>query len=189
MGLVEVSMVREDLKGLPRFPLKPGFSLRFHQPGDDVVWTRVQQEAEHYHTITPDLFWKCFGEGEAELPRRQIFLCNADGREIGTATAWDNDDYHGLRWGRVHWVAISEDYQGQGLGRALVSAVCQRFVELGHVRAYLTTESVRLPAISLYRSFGFVPEIKNDADRREWERVRAQGVDVGIPGIGGKGAA
>ncbi len=176
--LFEIRMIRRNLDELPRFPLKPGFSLRFYRPGDAAVWARVQQEAERFHTITPQLFQKWFGGEEQELARRQFYLCDAQGREIGTATAWHDVDCQGLNWGRIHWVAINESFQGQGLGRALVSAVCQRFVELGHTRAYLTTESIRAPAIRLYRSFGFLPEIKSDADRREWEWLRTQGVDV-----------
>ena len=173
---VEVSMVRETLAGLPVVPLPSGFSLRRYRRGDDRTWTRIQQEAERYHEITPALFHREFGGGEAELSERQIFLCDAAGREIGTGTAWFNDDYHGQAWGRIHWVAIAADLQRRGLGRALVSALCQRFLELRHLRAYLTTESVRLPALKLYLSFGFRPEIKHDADRREWEVLRARGL-------------
>ena len=81
-------------------------------------------EAEPYHDVTPDLFRREFGGGDAHLPARQLFVCDATGREVGTATAWFNDDDRGLHWGRIHWVAISPDCQGRGLGRALVAATC-----------------------------------------------------------------
>lgn len=174
--LVEVSMVRENLQDLPIFPLPAGFSLRFYRPGDDRTWTRIQQEAERYHEVTPELFRGEFGGDEGQLSQRQLFLCDATGREIGTGTSWRNEDYHGKVWGRIHWVAIAAHHQGRGLGRALVSALCQRFIELQHIRAYLTTESVRGQAIQLYLSFGFLPEIKHEADRREWEALRTQGL-------------
>jgi GNAT superfamily N-acetyltransferase len=169
-------MVRETLQDVPVFPLPAGFSLRFHRPGDDATWTRIQQQAERYHDVKSELFQREFGEGEAQLSQRQLFLCDATGREIGTGTAWFNDDYHGKAWGRIHWVAVTADHQGRGLGGALVSALCQRFIELRHIRACLTTESIRLPAINLYLSFGFQPEIKHEADRREWEVLRTRGL-------------
>jgi GNAT superfamily N-acetyltransferase len=174
--LVEVSMVRENLRDLPFFPMPAAFSLRFYRPGDDITWTRIQQQAEKYHDITPELFGREFGGGEAQLSLRQLFLCDAEDREVGTGTAWFHDDYQGKSWGRIHWVAVAADHQGQGLGRAVVSALCHRLADLGHIRAFLTTESIRLPAINLYLSFGFKPEIKDDDDRSEWNVLLTRGV-------------
>jgi GNAT superfamily N-acetyltransferase len=174
-------MVRPDLGDLPVVLPPPGFALRLYHSGDDETWKRIHDEAERFHAVSLALFWREFGEAEAELPRRQLFLCDPEGREVGTATAWFTDDYRGRPWGRIHWVAVSEKHQGRGLGRALVSAVCQRFKELGHTRAYLTTESVRVPAINLYLSFGFRPELKHDGDRREWETLRGRGVRLDGP--------
>lgn len=175
---VEVRMIRENLEGLPRFALPDGYSLRFYRPGDEAEWTRIHEDADHHNVITPQLFGASSATAKRNCRSGSGLCDDANGRVIGTATAWFNDNYHGLPWGRVHLVAIAEAYQGRGLGRALTSAVCQRFVELGHVRKYLTTEGVRIPAIKLYASFGFVPEIENEADRREWELIRAQGVEV-----------
>ena len=63
----------------------------------------------------------------------------------GTTTAWYNEDYRGLPFGRVHWVAIVPEMQGRGLAKPIMSAVCHRLRELGHGRAYLTTTTVRIP--------------------------------------------
>jgi GNAT superfamily N-acetyltransferase len=182
-GLVAISMFRPNLDGLPVCPPPAGFTLRFYRPGDAATWTRIHEETERHREVTPELFGRVFGGGEAQLPLRQLFLCDEAGREIGTGTAWFNDDYYGLPWGRVHWVAVAPQYQGRGLGRVLTAAVCQRLRELGHARAYLKTESVRLAAIALYLDFGFVPEIKHGGDRREWEHLRAQGLKVVLPDI------
>ncbi len=60
----------------------------------------------------------------------------------------------GDEWLRIHWVAIAPAYQGRGLAKPLVAAACLRLRALGHVWAYLTTSTSRLPAVSLYTKFG-----------------------------------
>ncbi len=170
--LIEVSMVRDSLEGLPDFPLPAPYTIRGYQPGDVATWVKVHREAERYHDISEALFHREFGRDEGLLAQRQLFLCDGAGAAIGTATAWFHDDYRGLPHGRIHWVAIAERMQGRGLGRPLIAALCRRLVELGHARAYLTTETVRVRAIHLYRQFGFVPELKNEADVAAWRELR-----------------
>jgi len=77
----------------------------------------------------------------------------------------------GTLWGRVHWMAMLPEVQGRGLGKALLTAICQRLRELGHERAYLHTSAARLPAIRLYLKFGFEPVIRNDGEAAAWEKI------------------
>jgi GNAT superfamily N-acetyltransferase len=90
---------------------------------------------------------------------------------IGTGAAWFDDDFGGARIGRVHWVAILPEYQGRGLSKPLLSAICRRLRELGHGRAYLATASARSRAIQLYLRFGFVPLTRNEAERAIWDQI------------------
>lgn len=175
-------MVRRDLQDLPEVPVAPPYALRGYRPGDAATWVQVHREAEPHHHVSEDLFFREFGRDEGPLRDRQLFLADETGAAIGTATAWWNDSYRGLPHGRIHWVAVVPRMQGRGLSKVLVSALCQRFRELGHCRAYLTTETVRLRAIRLYLGFGFVPDIDRDdaADLRAWQQVRRQGIDVPI---------
>ncbi|GAB4564968.1 MAG: GNAT family N-acetyltransferase [Anaerolineae bacterium] len=168
---IAIHMIRRDLENLPEFGLPPGFRIRWYQPGDRDTWVRIHLAAERYVTITPELFDREFGPDEAELARRQAYLCDEGGRAIGTATAWFDPAYHGQPFGRVHWVAIVPEMQGRGLSKPLLSAVCQRLKALGHERAYLVTSTARIPAIKLYLRFGFVPEIRVDEDVRAWRIV------------------
>ena len=178
---VRVTMIRPHLEGLPVVSPPAGFTLRLYQPDDATAWVRIHQEAGHVHAVSPELHTREFAAGEVPLRQRQFFLCAADGREIGTATAWFDEDHHGESWGRLHWVAVSEAYQGRGLGRVLVSAACLRLRELGHPRVYLRTQPDRVKAIQLYLSFGFVPEIRDAANRREWEQLQRRGLAVNLP--------
>jgi GNAT superfamily N-acetyltransferase len=115
-----------------------------------------------------------FGADPVLLAQRQCYLCTADGRTIGTATAWFDDDFGGEIFGRVHWVAIVPQYQGHGLSRPLLSAVCERLREAGHERAYLTTSSARLAAIRLYLRFGFKPLIETEGQASAWRTLLEQ---------------
>ena len=105
--------------------------------------------------MTLDLFRQQFGCDEIALSLRQCYLLDPGGEPIGTASGWTYDGFHGPEWGRVHWVAMASEYQGQGLSKPLLAAVLQRLVELGHTKAYLTTSRDRPVAVSLYRRFGF----------------------------------
>jgi ribosomal protein S18 acetylase RimI-like enzyme len=73
--------------------------------------------------------------------------------------------------GRVHWVAILPAFQGRGLAKPLLTAVCLRLRELGHTSAYLSTSAARIPALNLYRQFGFAPVIRDEMERAVWQEI------------------
>lgn len=166
-----VAMIRETMDGLPEFNTPEGFSIRFYEPGDEETWRAVVASAERFMTIKEDLFRHEFGKESSAIHDRMHFLCGPDGNVIGTATAWFDERYRGARYGRVHWVAIRPEFQGRGLAKPLLAGVCRRLVELGHDRAYLITSSGRIPAINLYRSFGFVADIRDEDDREVWREI------------------
>jgi GNAT superfamily N-acetyltransferase len=148
-------MIRESLDDLPNFPLAAPFSIRWFQLGDEQAWVELQAPFYQPGTVTLDLFREQFGGDVDVLTVRQCYLLDGAGRPIGTASAWLYDGFRGPEYGRIHWVAIAEQYQGQGLSKPLLSAVCQRLVALRHTKAYLTTSSERPRAVALYRRFGF----------------------------------
>ena len=129
------------------------------------------------------MFKEYFGADEVKLGRRQFYICNQKGKAIGTATAWYNPDYHGDHIGRVHWVAIHPDYQGQGLSRPLLSHVLNRLKELGHERCYLRTLHVRTPALRLYLSYGFKPDLRSERDKKIWQEVNRRFEKAGYPPV------
>ena len=126
------------------------------------------------------MFKEYFGADEIKLGRRQFYICNKKGKAIATATSWYNDDYHGTQTGRVHWVAVHPDYQGRGLAKPLLSNVLSRLKELGHTRCYLRTLHVRTPAIRLYLSYGFRPDIRTPEDLAVWEKINKRFIKEGL---------
>lgn len=63
--------------------------------------------------------------------------------------------------GKVHWLAVADEWRGQGIGRALVTQVWQIARQSGFSRLMLHTERYRTAAITLYRALGFeeTPEL------------------------------
>jgi len=170
-GNLPIKMVRENLESIPEFMLPQGYSLRWYKSGDEAVWARIQRRSDTLNQITAQLFEQQFGLDSALLAARQCYLVNAEDAEIGSATAWFKNDFEGRNFGRVHWVAILPEYQGRGLSKPLMTAICRRLRELGHEGAYLSTSSARLTAIKLYLQFGFKPLIRSVEEGEAWREL------------------
>lgn len=168
---LRVAMRRETLEGLASYVLPPGYSASWYAPGDEHAWLAVQSRAERYLAIDMALYRAEFGGDAAPLSQRQLFIRDAAGAPIGTATAWFGDDRGGETVGRVHWVAIVPEQQGRGLARPMLGLVCRRLRDLGHTQGYLVTSTARVPAINLYRSFGFAPDIATSEDVAVWRAL------------------
>jgi predicted GNAT family acetyltransferase len=172
MNIIEknarVMMATAQLAMTPNYCFPDCYRMRWYQSGDVETWVRVLSASERYDTITRDLCIEFFGADEAMLAQRVGFLVNPAGQEIGTATAWVDSKWQARIVGRVNFVAIVPVWQGKGLAKPMMSAVCQRLLQQGQTEAYLYTSSARVPAINLYRSFGFDPVITNEEDRQIW---------------------
>jgi len=167
----EIFLLRPDLENIPQFSLKAPFTLQTYRKGDEENWFRIYKAADHYNKIYSSMFKEYFGADELKLGKRQFYICNEEGVSIATATSWYNNDYHGENIGRIHWVAVHPEYQGLGLAKPLISNTLNRLKELGHTKCYLRTLSVRTPAICLYLSFGFRPDIRCDEDQQIWNTI------------------
>ena len=164
-------MVLKDLEGVPEAALPEPFTIRRYAEGDEENWTNIHLEADLYSDITPELFGEEFGHDRKMLAQRQYYLCDGDGKTVGTTTVWTNADFPEKNWGRIHWVAIVPSAQGKGLAKPLLSVCLKRMKELGHNGAYLDTSSVRVPAINLYIRYGFVPHIAKAEDAETWRAI------------------
>jgi len=149
-----VIMERIGLSNIPRFEVPAGYAILPYRPGDEVHWVAIHEDADRYTEASEELFASEFGSDVQELAKRQFYLHHG-AEVIGTASAWYDSAYKDGSYGRIHWVAIRTAYQGRGLAKPLLFAVCLRLAKLGHEKAYLTTMRVRSIAIHLYEEFGF----------------------------------
>lgn len=174
MNDAPVTMQRDSLESIPQFALPANYSARWFHPGDDLIWRHIQSVSDQLNDITAGLFHEQFGSDIDALRQRQCYLLDGCGTAIGTASAWFDDDYEGVRYGRLHWVAIVPQMQGRGLAKPLLTIVCNRLKELGHRRAYLNTSSSRIPAIGLYLQFGFTPVVSSVNEADLWRAILEQ---------------
>jgi GNAT superfamily N-acetyltransferase len=82
--------------------------------------------------------------------RNTLFVCNKEGRPVATCSHWK-------AYGKIntiHWLKTLKDYEGKGIGRALLSAIMRRFDRIDYP-IYLHTQPGSFRAIKLYSDFGF----------------------------------
>ena len=165
-----VLMVRPHLHDILDVPFPAGYGIRTMTVEDIGLWTDIQRDAEPYVKVTDTLFRQEFGADLAAIQWRCFIVTDPQGRGIGTISAWYNADFHGQRFGRIHWVALRPAWQGRGLSNAALSYSLQQLAQW-HDRCYLATSTERVPAIHLYLKFGFVPDLTPPNARPAWQEL------------------
>ena len=165
-------MFRQDLANIPHYPLPSPYTIGWYKEGDEQQWLAIKAESDQLHTADLAYFWQTYGEHQALLSQRHVYLYDGSGKAVGTVTAWF-ETLAGQRYGKVNWMLLAPEVQGRGLARPLLALACQRLLELGHSAALLYTLTARIPAINLYRQFGFVPLIRNETELEAWNEVNS----------------
>lgn len=170
-------VLERGLDGLPEYSLPVGYSFAFYQPGDKDAWIRIEKSAKEFSSYRQGLeaWGRYYGTREGELPGRMVFIKNAEGEKVATATAfYDIFGDSGPDTGWLHWVAVCRGYQGKGLSKPLVSYVLGLMQGFGCTRAMIPTQTSTWLACKVYLDLGFLPESKNAAGSRAgWEIVKA----------------
>ncbi len=165
----KVTMVRENLDDIPQFAFPNGYRCRTFGRSEEGIWAEIESSVTEFKTTEKALehFREEFGPFLDDFESRCHFIETAEGKCIGTATAWYNRCFQGEEYGRLHWLGIVPEYQGRKLAKPLVCCVMNRLAA-SHERAYLTTQTTRYKAIKVYLDFGFRPLILTDNCPRAW---------------------
>lgn len=150
-----VTMVNPELRSAPSYSVSPDLRIHWYEPGDEESWIAIHKVADQYNTITPQLFSEQFASDNLDLSERQCYLLDKTGQAVATATAWAEQHGAFSGFGKVHWVAVVSELHNQGVGKMIVTVVCQQLLALGYTRAFLVTDTLRPAAIHLYETFGF----------------------------------
>ena len=154
---ISFCMRRDAGKPIPEYPLPEGYRYVFYKPGDENDWARIETSVLEFENETDALqyFQKEFLSYGDEAGRRCLFVETDTGKKIATASAWWA--YTGQRRDPiVHWVAVSPDFQGKGIGKALTARVVKLLMEIeGDRDYYLSTQTESHKAVLLYEWAGF----------------------------------
>ena len=151
-----IIMRADGLSPIFSWNLPEGFSLKTYEPGDEKEWAAIETsvgefdswaEAEAYFVQTYLLH-------PAEIRRRCFLVLSSGGEYAGTCTAWYLPNGAG-ETGVVHWFGVRPEYQGLGLGKALLGETMRFFQGADAYPAYLHTQSWSHKAIGLYVAAGF----------------------------------
>lgn len=165
-----VFMVRNSMDLIPMIPFPDGYGIRTMTTDDIGLWTDIERDAEPYLAITDDLFRSQFGEDPGSIERRCFIVTGPRGMGVGTISAWYDRDYHGMDYGRIHWLAVRKAHQGKGLAKAALSHAMNQLAQW-HERCYLQTSTNREGAIRLYLNFGFEPDLTGDDAPARWREL------------------
>ena len=170
-------LLEGDLDGVPARPLPEGYRFVFYRPGDRDSWIDVELSARELTSRSQGLeVWeKYYGGREDSLCRRMVFVENAAGEKVATATAYydiTGRDQSGSGW--LHWVAVRREYQGKGLSKPLVSHVLRLMRELGHTHGKIPTQTTTWLACKVYLDLGFRSIPQNAVNSRDgWRIIKA----------------
>jgi len=152
-------MCRKAGTPIPDYPLPDGFKFVFYEDGDEVDWAKIETSVNEFDSeFAALLFFKEeFIPYVDELYRRCLFIETEDGKKVATSTAWWSFVEDERRaW--LHWVSVDNEYQGLGLGKAIVSRVTKLLEEIeGDVNFYLSTQTWSYKAVNIYKQFGYEP--------------------------------
>ena len=151
---------------MPAPTLPPGFDLRPYRLGDEDSWVELINTGDY----GADWDRARFDEYMTGPERREgSRVAEREGTIVAATFASDQPDMDSA--GRVDFVTSLPRYRGLGLGRLVCSQVARFLVDRGYSRVILFTDDWRLPAIGLYLSMGFEPQMTREDMPGRWEAI------------------
>ncbi|ORM68691.1 GNAT family N-acetyltransferase [Pantoea wallisii] len=94
---------------------------------------------------------------DAVILGETVLVAEIDGHRAGFAGVLDNDNF-------LHSLYIDPDYQGQGVGSALLEAVQQRFTSTGALKCLMQNEQ----ALAFYAHHGWQREATGEGEQGKY---------------------
>ncbi len=148
-----VIMLRKQGTKIKEVICPKGYDFVSYQTGDEKAWAEIETSVLEFDNVEKSLsyFDKYYKPYQEELKKRCLFIENDKHEKVATFTIWWDDDYPS-----VHWVAVKPNYQGKGLGKAIVyQGIKHSITLLGDVDIYLHTQTWSYKAIGIYQKAGF----------------------------------
>jgi ribosomal protein S18 acetylase RimI-like enzyme len=134
--------------------LPAGYSIRSCRPNELNTWKMMPFDtadlAKEYEGFMSDYFTTTYGGKEELFFAKTLFVCDRQDNPIATCLSWKAYN----AFSTIQWFKVLKEYEGQGIGRALLSIVMQK-LEMRDYPVYLHTQPSSFRAIKLYSDFGF----------------------------------
>jgi len=131
-----------------------GFHVRYCRENELDTWKALHFDtpelAEEYYDYMTQFFYDVYLPKGDLFYKRCLFVCNADDHPVGTCFVWKS--YNAI-W-TLQWFKVLKEFEGRGIGRALLSIVMTSLTE-DELPLFLHTQPSSYRAIKLYSDFGF----------------------------------
>jgi len=147
-------MMCSQLEASALTELPAAYTIRPCTPEELDLWKAIHFDdaatARQNHAFMTAYFEQVYGSQRELFFRRCLFLCDNRNIPVGTCFVWKA---YGTAT-TIQWYKIRQEYEGRGLGRALLSYV-MKTVSPSDYPVYLHTHPGCFRAIKLYTDFGF----------------------------------
>jgi ribosomal protein S18 acetylase RimI-like enzyme len=130
------------------------FHVRKCRKSELDIWKTIHFDdeftAQKYYEFMTSYFEEVYSNKADLFFRKCLFVCDKDDQPIGTCFIWKA--YNKIN--TLHWFKVVKEFEGLGIGRALLSIVMQNLDE-EDFPIYLHTQPSSFRAIKLYSDFGF----------------------------------
>lgn len=138
---------------LSKLPI--GFHIRTCRPDELRLWKEFpfdnEEDKKQYYEYMSNYFDDVYGNNLDEFYNRCLFVCeDKTDKPVATCFVWKSYN----RINTIHWFKTLKEYEGNGLGRALLSYIMSSLNEEDYP-VFLHTQPSSFRAIGLYSSFGF----------------------------------
>lgn len=134
--------------------LPKGYHVRFCREDELDTWKAMQFDtaelAREYYGFMSNYYNQVYHKKGNLFFQRCVFVCDDNDRPIGTCFLWKSYDEI---W-TLHWFKVLNEYEGNGIGRALLSYVMESLPQKEYP-VFLHTHPSSYRAIKLYSDIGF----------------------------------
>lgn len=149
-----IFMMCEALNTEALSSLPPEFTIRSCRPEEFHIWKAMPFDdpvtAQAYEGFMEEFFHTTYGGKEDVFYANTLFVCDTQDKPLATCLLWKAYD----TFNTIHWFKVLKSYEGQGIGRALLSKIMEELTEEDYP-VYLHTQPGSYRAIKLYSDFGF----------------------------------
>ena len=132
-----------------------GFHIRNIRPEELKIWKEFHFDSENdkkeNYEYMSNYFDNVYSANLDDFYNRCLFLCEDEtDKPVATCFVWKS--YNKIN--TIHWFKTLKEYEGHGLGRALLSYIMRSLKEEDYP-VFLHTQPSSFRAIGLYSDFGF----------------------------------